>query len=337
MRSKWLPSMRTSKMFWSIFSKFSPIDGIFSIYSCPGAVLFLFKLKTGKCILHTGDFRASPDMEEYPEFWNNDIHTIYLDTTYLSSKYEFPTQLESISGIIQFCREFVKSSTSSSGKHLIICGAYKVGKEKVWLRIAQEFNYKVWIDNERHKAMQCIQNDEINEVLTRHAKDASIHVLPLGNISYPVCWLFYPPNGLLTAFSILNNISHVFSLSLIMWVNLEKHSAKFLQFVPVDGNGPKISQILIIEYRFWAFSTQNTRVITSWSGSFVSWDRNKSYRPCHLPVKIWTERQTCPQHGWIKNWNPKEKAINEISWISWLRYVQHIPFNFNVFITIIFF
>lgn len=138
--------------------------------------------------MHTGDFRASPDMEEYPEFWNNQIDTIYLDTTYLSSRYEFSTQLDSVYTIVEYCREFIHSSTSSSGKQLIICGAYKVGKEKVWLRIAQEFNYKVWIDNERHKAMQCIQNDEISDVLTRYPRDASIHVLPLGNISYQVLY-----------------------------------------------------------------------------------------------------------------------------------------------------
>lgn len=154
--------------------------------SCPGAVMFLFKLKTGKCILHTGDFRASSDMEEYPEFWNNDIHTIYLDTTYLSSRYEFATQSDSIDLIVKHCREFVSCSSSSAGKPLIICGAYKIGKEKVWLRIAQEFGYKVWIDNERRKAMQCIQNDEIFNVLTQFAKDGQIHVLPLGNISYKV-------------------------------------------------------------------------------------------------------------------------------------------------------
>lgn len=148
--------------------------------------MFLFKLKTGKCILHTGDFRASAEMEEYPEFWNNKIDTIYLDTTYLSSKYEFHIQSDVISTVINTCADFINQSTDASAKNLIICGAYKVGKEKVWLRIAQEFQYKVWIDDERRKVMECIQNQEILNVLTRCATDASIHVLPLGHVSYRV-------------------------------------------------------------------------------------------------------------------------------------------------------
>lgn len=153
-------------------------------------------------------------MEEYPEFWNNQIDTIYLDTTYLSSRYEFATQSDSVHAIVQYCREFINSSTSSSGKHLIICGAYKIGKEKVWLRIAQEFNYKVWIDNERHKAMQCIQNNEISDVLTRFARDASIHVLPLGNISYQVLYfilnlnLSLMPHSVQRAFAQLKRVRY---------------------------------------------------------------------------------------------------------------------------------
>lgn len=148
--------------------------------------MFIFKLSSGKCILHTGDFRASAEMEEYPEFWNNDIHTIYLDTTYLTSRYEFQTQSDSINELLVQCHTFVNASVSSSGKPLIICGAYKVGKEKVWLRIAQEFDYKVWVDDGRRKAMECIKNEDILGVLTRFAYDANIHVLPLGNVSYQV-------------------------------------------------------------------------------------------------------------------------------------------------------
>lgn len=50
-------------------------------FSCPGAVMFMFKLPSSECILHVGDFRASPEMETEPIFWNNHINCIYLDTT----------------------------------------------------------------------------------------------------------------------------------------------------------------------------------------------------------------------------------------------------------------
>lgn len=236
------------------------------VLSCPGAVMFLFKLKSGKCILHTGDFRASAEMEEYPEFWNNNIDSIYLDTTYLSSRYAFFTQSDSISVILQYCRDFIKSSTSSSGKHLIICGAYKIGKEKVWLRIAQDFNLKVWIDDERHKVMQCIENDEINAVLTRHAKDANIHVLPLGSISYQVrrgkiafitvCRFFVSID-----FHFFFN-KNPFRCSLLsnMYSNLEKHFQKYWQFVQVDGKRNQQNRISPTASTSWEFNIPSIQV-----------------------------------------------------------------------------
>lgn len=42
--------------------------------------MLLFNVN-GKSVLHTGDFRACPSMEEEPLFWNYDIDSIYLDTT----------------------------------------------------------------------------------------------------------------------------------------------------------------------------------------------------------------------------------------------------------------
>lgn len=147
--------------------------------------MFLFKLTTGKCILHTGDFRASPDMEEYPQFWNNSIDSIYLDTTYLSKKYAFQSQVESIAEVKSECNEFLKKkATVGRERCLIVCGAYKIGKEKVWMSIAEEFNFKVYIDKERRKAMQCLDDANVLSKLTPNPNEANIHVLPLGNISY---------------------------------------------------------------------------------------------------------------------------------------------------------
>lgn len=146
--------------------------------------MFLFKLATGECILHTGDFRASPDMEEYPEFWNNSVDILYLDTTYLSSKYGFLSQWESVQLAIIESRRFVEENGMSGS--LIVCGAYKIGKEKVWLSIAQARNYKVWIDAERRKALECLNDQSILNVLAECPTKANIHVLSLGNLSYPV-------------------------------------------------------------------------------------------------------------------------------------------------------
>lgn len=148
--------------------------------------MFLFKLSTGKCILHTGDFRASQYMEEHPIFWNNEIDTIYLDTTYLSKHYEFYTQNECIDQIIDMAKIFMNECAGTSTKPLIICGAYKVGKERIWIRLAQELKVKVWISDERRRVVNCMQCPHTEKRLTRDAKDATIHILTLGHVRYPV-------------------------------------------------------------------------------------------------------------------------------------------------------
>ncbi|KAI8335513.1 DNA repair metallo-beta-lactamase-domain-containing protein [Chlamydoabsidia padenii] len=76
---------------------------------CPGSVLFIFDIKlqhsgnnegsTWVRHLHTGDFRANPEMCLHPlirQPENPVIDTLYLDTTYLNAKYGFPAQEECI-------------------------------------------------------------------------------------------------------------------------------------------------------------------------------------------------------------------------------------------------
>ncbi|XP_037916299.1 DNA cross-link repair 1A protein-like isoform X2 [Hermetia illucens] len=149
---------------------------------CPGALMFIFKFKSGLCTLHTGDFRASPQMEEGPVFWNNHIQTIYLDTTYLSSKYVFKSQSESIFEAKCAIDDFQEKHIGE--KILYIFGSYVIGKERMWTSIAEKYKFKVWTDENRRKALEAIGNQESLQFLVNNPRGADMHILSIGNLSY---------------------------------------------------------------------------------------------------------------------------------------------------------
>ncbi|XP_055593628.1 uncharacterized protein LOC129744898 [Uranotaenia lowii] len=149
---------------------------------CPGAVMFLFQLPNGTNILHTGDFRASAEMEEYPEWWNMDIHSIYLDTTYLSSKYAFKSQWESITDACAEVRLYLGRNIGA--RVLIVCGSYLIGKEKVWAELAAQFNGRVWTEPNRRKALEAIGDPLLVHSVVDDQKDANIHVLAMNKLGY---------------------------------------------------------------------------------------------------------------------------------------------------------
>lgn len=84
------------------------------------------------------------------------------------------------------CEAYQKLHAAGTGRTLIVCGAYKIGKEKVWMAIAQTFNYKVWVNKERRKALECLDNPDIINVLVDNPIEANIHVLTMNEISYTV-------------------------------------------------------------------------------------------------------------------------------------------------------
>lgn len=146
--------------------------------------MFSFELPNGKTILHTGDFRATPQMEEEPIFWNNHIHTLYLDTTYLSTKYNFMDQHDSLTGLVEIVKEILTNTMYA--RMLILIGSYLVGKEKVWIRLAKAFNRKVWLESNRFKAVKCYNRSEVLDLIVDDPDSAGIHVVPINMISYNV-------------------------------------------------------------------------------------------------------------------------------------------------------
>lgn len=133
--------------------------------------MLLFTLPTGQRVLHTGDFRADPSMERYPELQGFRIQTLYLDTTWVTSclstrhftgvqshmfmlcgsgQYHchivWPKFLSlSVSycspeytfptqqEVITFAANRAFEAVTLSPRTLVVCGTYSVGKEKVFL------------------------------------------------------------------------------------------------------------------------------------------------------------------------------------------------------------
>ncbi|KAL6475356.1 hypothetical protein MHYP_G00163960 [Metynnis hypsauchen] len=147
---------------------------------CPGAAMLLFLLPDGQTMLHTGDFRADPSMERYPELQGLRIQTLYLDTTYCSPEYTFPTQQE----VITFAANTAFELITLNPRTLVVCGTYAVGKEKVFLAISQVLSSKVYMSRDRYNTMCCLEVEQIHQCITTDPKAARVHVLPMMQLNF---------------------------------------------------------------------------------------------------------------------------------------------------------
>ncbi|XP_059472260.1 uncharacterized protein LOC132194782 [Neocloeon triangulifer] len=148
---------------------------------CPGSIMFLFQLLDGTNIVHTGDFRFSPNMESYPSFWNIEIHHLHLDTTYCNPMYDFDSQEEILQRVVSLAEE---KHLKSGEKCLFVCGSYTIGKEKVFLEIAKNFNLKFFANTPKRRILKQLENSQILDLMAENPEEATIHVVPNGSISY---------------------------------------------------------------------------------------------------------------------------------------------------------
>ncbi|XP_010309943.2 DNA cross-link repair 1A protein isoform X1 [Balearica regulorum gibbericeps] len=147
---------------------------------CPGAAMILFYLPSGTVILHTGDFRADPSMERYPALIGQQVHTLYLDTTYCSPEYTFPSQQE----VIQFAVNTAFETVTLNPRTLVVCGTYSIGKEKVFLAIAEVLGSKASMSRDKYKTLQCLESTAVNSLISVDWGGTLLHVLPMMQINF---------------------------------------------------------------------------------------------------------------------------------------------------------
>ncbi|XP_040922415.1 DNA cross-link repair 1A protein [Toxotes jaculatrix] len=147
---------------------------------CPGAAMLLFFLPDGQTVLHTGDFRADPSMETYPELLSCRVQTLYLDTTYCNPQYTFPRQQEAINFAANTAFELV----TLNPRTLVVCGSYSVGKEKVFLALAEVLGSKVCLSRDKYNTMCCLESEQVRQRITTDWKAAQVHVLPMMQLTF---------------------------------------------------------------------------------------------------------------------------------------------------------
>nr|XP_046232310.1 DNA cross-link repair 1A protein [Scatophagus argus] len=147
---------------------------------CPGAAMLLFFLPDGQTVLHTGDFRADPSMETYPELLSCRVQTLYLDTTYCSPEYTFPRQQE----VISFAASTAFEIVTLHPRTLVVCGSYSVGKEKVFLALAEVLGSKVGLSRDKYNTMLCLESEQVRQRITTDWKAARVHVLPMMQLTF---------------------------------------------------------------------------------------------------------------------------------------------------------
>lgn len=113
---------------------------------CPGAVIFLFTIGN-KNILHTGDFRYCPNIHKF----DLKFFRIYLDNTYESFT-DFNNQKDAISSILPLLDQ---KNCLFPLKICVFCCTYLVGKEKIFLSVAEYLNKKVQVNKEKMKIYNC--------------------------------------------------------------------------------------------------------------------------------------------------------------------------------------
>ena len=159
---------------------------------CPGAVMFFFEIGR-KQILHVGDFRWSREVMLHGPLSSPlqkiasqkmELDELYLDTTYCNEKYVLPSQAKAIKATItMFENELERCKGNSLKRTLHLFGAYTIGKEKIYLSVAEHFGLIVYVDKARYRILSVVLPKECMKLLTTNKELATIWVVPMSHLN----------------------------------------------------------------------------------------------------------------------------------------------------------
>lgn len=148
---------------------------------CPGAAILLFRLPDGTLHLHTGDFRFDGDLPDHVALlaMQGKISNLYLDTTYANPSYSFPPQQLVISSVLDLVAPYARDPNT-----LFLVGTYTIGKERMFLALAERFGLKFYAKPSKMKILKCLEIEAVlDEYATTNELEARIHIVPIFDLS----------------------------------------------------------------------------------------------------------------------------------------------------------
>ncbi|KAI9481867.1 beta-lactamase-like protein [Coemansia mojavensis] len=159
------------------------VQGVFVTFidanHCPGAVIIVFEIPQANGgmarIVHTGDFRASPD--HLNSYGSPPIDYLYLDTTYLQPTYAFPSQSQVVQAVAD------KAPTRTSKRRvLFVVGSYTIGKERLFIEIAQRLGARIYVAAAKRRMLECMGSRSLLQMLS-DSMSAQVHVVEMSRVN----------------------------------------------------------------------------------------------------------------------------------------------------------
>lgn len=72
---------------------------------------------------------------------------------------------------------------------VVVSGTYTVGKERVFLALAEALESRVCVTREKEGILRCLQWPALEGLLTTSPLAAKVHVLPMKKLNIKVCIL----------------------------------------------------------------------------------------------------------------------------------------------------
>ena len=111
------------------------------------------------------------------------VDQLYLDTTYCKPEYDFPSQ----SSVITYSINLTKKHLQKYPNTLIAVGSYTIGKERIFIALANELDCKIWGSTEKSRVLKTLGDEVIDSRLISNPNGAKIHVVEMSKVKRKDC------------------------------------------------------------------------------------------------------------------------------------------------------